>query len=260
MTAVMGVLNVTPDSFFDGGRWVDQEAAVERGVQMVAEGADIIDVGGESTRPGAEPVTDEEEARRVVPVVAELSQRLRGRARVSVDTRKRPVAEAALAAGASLLNDVSASLWPVAAEARCGWVAMHMRGSPSDMDRFAHYDDVVAEVKTFLSERAGLAAAAGVSEVWVDPGIGFAKTAAHNFAILARLAELVGLGWPLAIGVSRKRFTGLVALPGTEKALLSERFEGSLAAAVWAIAQGAALVRSHDVRATVGAAALAGAR
>ena len=154
MTLVMGVLNVTPDSFYDGGRWADQERAIARGCEMVEEWADVVDVGGESTRPGASPVPEGEELRRVVPVVRELARRLEGRARVSVDTRKRAVAEAALQAGATILNDVSASLWPVAAEAQAGWIAMHMRGEPSNMMSLAKYHDVVAEVRSFLVETA----------------------------------------------------------------------------------------------------------
>lgn len=258
--AVMGVLNVTPDSFFDGGRWLDQEAAVEHGLRLAEEGAAVIDVGGESTRPGAAPVGEPEELRRVVPVVAELARRLAGRARLSVDTRKRAVAEAAVVAGATMVNDVSASLWPVAAESGTAWVAMHMRGQPTTMASLAHYDDVVSEVRDFLLERARAAADGGVEEVWVDPGIGFAKTTAHNIALLGRLADLTSAGWPVLIGVSRKRFTGVLA-GGSEQAPapVAERLPGSLAAAVWAMAHGAAMVRVHDVKATVDAAKLVGA-
>jgi dihydropteroate synthase len=257
--AVMGVLNVTPDSFYDGGRWLDLEAAVRRGEEMAAEGATVIDVGGESTRPGAAPVPEAEELRRVVPVVSALSRRLAGRARVSVDTRKRVVAEAALEAGATMVNDVSARLWPVAAEGRAAWVAMHMRGEPSTMGSLAHYDDVVAEVREFLVGRAEEAAGAGVAEVWVDPGIGFAKTTAHNLALLARLSEITEVGWPVVVGASRKRFTGVLAGSEARPAPLRERLPGSLAVAVWALANGAAMVRTHDVKATVGAAVLVGA-
>jgi dihydropteroate synthase len=261
MTLVMGVLNVTPDSFYDGGQWEDSKAAVARGCEMVEEGADIVDVGGESTRPGAPPVPEDEELRRVVPVIEELARRLEGRARVSVDTRKRPVAEAALEAGATVLNDVSASLWPVAAQARAGWVAMHMRGEPSNMMSLASYSDVVSEVKAFLLERAGQAASDGVGEVWVDPGIGFAKTTAHNLALLAHLDELVATGWPVAVGLSRKRFVGAVsATSGAEPGPVEERLEGSLAGAVWAMVKGAAMVRVHDVKATANAAKIVGAK
>lgn len=261
MTLVMGVLNVTPDSFYDGGRWEDPEVAVDRGCEMVEQGADIVDVGGESTRPNAAPVGEPEELRRVVPVVKELALRLEGRARVSVDTRKRAVAQAALEAGATVLNDVSASLWPLAAEARAGWVVMHMRGDPTTMMSLARYDDVVSEVKAFLVDRAQQAAGDGVGEVWVDPGIGFAKTTSHNLALLARLGELVATGWPVAVGVSHKRFVGVVAAADADwPAPVEERLEGSLAATVWAMEKGAALVRVHDVKATADAVKLVGTK
>ena len=164
----MGVLNVTPDSFSDGGRWLDPDAAVAHGLALVAEGADVVDVGGESTRPGAEPVAEDEELRRVLPVIEALAPHVR----VSIDTRRAAVAEAAVAAGATLVNDVSASLWPVAAAAGpgVGWVAMHMQGEPRTMQQAPAYDDVVAEVRAFLVERAERARAAGVDEVWIDPG------------------------------------------------------------------------------------------
>lgn len=227
---------------------------------MARAGADVIDVGGESTRPGASPVAEKEEMRRVLPVVRELAQQLAGRARISVDTTKRAVAEAALEAGATILNDVSASLWPTAAEARAGWVAMHMRGRPSDMTSLTSYRDVVVEVKAFLVDRAERAAQAGVAEIWVDPGIGFAKTTVQNLAILAHLDEFVATGWPVAVGLSRKRFTGSVA-GGNDAAPApaSDRLEASLAGAVWAMQCGAAMVRVHDVKATADAAKLVGA-
>lgn len=239
----MGVVNVTPDSFSDGGRYLDHEAAVAHGLRLVAEGADVIDVGGESTRPGAEPVPDAEELDRVVPVVAALSPEVR----VSVDTRKVVVATAAIAAGATLVNDVSASLWPVAAAAGVGWVAMHMRGEPRTMQRDVHYDDVVSEVHRFLMARAEQAGAAGVGEVWVDPGIGFGKTAAHNLRLLRHLGKLVAAGHPVVVGASRKAFLGTL-LGG---APVDDRLEGSLAVAVWAASAGAAMVRAHDVAPTV---------
>jgi len=261
MALVMGVLNVTPDSFYDGALWVDEEAAVGRGCAMAAQGADVIDVGGESTRPGASEVAESEELRRVVPVVRDLARRLAGRARISVDTRKRAVAEAALDAGASILNDVSASLWAVAAEAGAGWVVMHMRGEPSNMTSFASYDDVVGEVKSFLVERAVKANEDGVAEIWVDPGIGFAKTTAHNLQLLAHLDEFVATGWPVAVGVSRKRFTGAIASGDDARPAPGEqRLEGSLAGAVWSLVNGAAMVRAHDVKATVDAAKLVGVK
>jgi dihydropteroate synthase len=238
----MGVLNVTPDSFSDGGRWLDAGAAVEQGLRMVEEGADIIDVGGESTRPGAEPVDAGEELRRVLPVVEALAPHTR----VSIDTRKAEVAEAALAAGATLLNDVSATLAPVARAAGAGWVAMHMRGEPRTMQEDPTYGDVVAEVKAFLVERAEQA---GVDEVWIDPGIGFGKTMEHNLTLLAHLDQLVETGYPVVVGTSRKAFLGKL----TGGAPADDRVEGSVATAAWALSQGARMVRVHDVAATVAA-------
>src|ERR1700722_1501191 len=173
---VMGVLNVTPDSFSDGGNFLDSDRAIEHGLELLAAGADVVDVGGESTRPGADPVSEDEELRRVLPVVAELSRKVR----VSVDTTKRSVALASIEAGATLVNDVSASLFDVAAESGAGWVAMHMQGVPRTMQSDPHYTDVVSEVHCFLLEKAAAAAAAGVTEIWLDPGIGFGKTAEHN--------------------------------------------------------------------------------
>ena len=183
----MGVLNITSDSFSDGGIYLDFEAAVRRGRQMVAEGADVVDVGGESTRPGATAVTADEELRRVVPVVEALA----GEVRVSIDTTKASVAHAALAAGATLLNDVSSSLAAVASEHGAGYVALHCKGTPADMQRDPHYDDVVSEVGEFLELRAADARAAGVGEVYVDPGIGFGKSVRHNLQLLAALPRLV---------------------------------------------------------------------
>ncbi|MGH9190507.1 MAG: dihydropteroate synthase [Acidimicrobiales bacterium] len=247
---VMGVLNVTPDSFSDGGRWFDPEAAVARGLEMVAEGADVVDVGGESTRPGAEPVEADEECRRVMPVVEALAQRVR----VSIDTRKAVVAEAAIGAGATLVNDVSASLSEVAADAGVGWVAMHMQGTPATMQRGPHYDDVVGEVGEFLAARAARARAQGVTEVWVDPGIGFGKTAAHSLALLRHLDLLVGRGFPVLVGTSRKSLLSRLE-PGVELGV-EDRAEASLATATWAMSRGAAMVRVHDVSAAVQAARL----
>jgi dihydropteroate synthase len=238
----MGVLNVTPDSFSDGGRYLDPDAAVAHGRRLVAEGADVVDVGGESTRPGAAPVDEREERARVVPVIEALAPEVR----VSVDTRHRAVAEAALGAGASLLNDVSASLHEVAAAAGAGWVAMHLQGEPATMQVAPRYHDVVSEVRSFLAERAARAREAGVREVWVDPGIGFGKTTVHNLALLRHLDELVADGAPVAVGTSRKRFLGEL----TGGADVGDRLEPSVATAVWALLQGAAMVRVHDVRAT----------
>ncbi|MGI9080409.1 MAG: dihydropteroate synthase [Acidimicrobiales bacterium] len=242
---VMGVLNVTPDSFFDGGRWFDTDAAVAHGLDLVAEGADVVDVGGESTRPGAEPVDEAEERRRVLPVIQALAPHVR----VSVDTRKAGVAEAAVAAGATLVNDVSASLWEVAAGAGVGWVAMHMKGEPATMQSDARYDDVVVEVRDTLAERARRARDGGVNEVWVDPGLGFAKTADHNLALLRHLRVLVDAGFPVMVGASRKSFLGQIT--GAPPDPADDRLEASLATAAWAMCQGAAMVRVHDVAATV---------
>ncbi|MEW6155487.1 MAG: dihydropteroate synthase [Actinomycetota bacterium] len=245
---VMGVLNVTPDSFSDGGRWSDPGAAVERGLEMAAQGADIVDVGGESTRPGAEPVSEQVERARVVGVVRSLAPHVR----VSVDTRRRSVAEAAVEAGATMVNDVSATLWPVAAEAGVAWVAMHMKGEPRTMQESPVYGDVAREVRLFLVERAAAAQAGGVKEVWVDPGIGFGKTLAHNLEVLGRLGELVAEGFPVVVGTSRKSFIGHL----TGGAPPDDRLEGSVATAVWAMTRGAAMVRAHDIPATVEAARL----
>jgi dihydropteroate synthase len=248
MTLVMGVLNVTPDSFSDGGKWFDHDAAIARGLEMVAQGADVVDVGGESTRPGAGPVSEAEERRRILPVVAALAPAVR----VSVDTRKASVAEAAIEAGATLINDVSSTLWPVAARARVGWIAMHMLGEPRTMQDAPHYDDVVTEVCDFLAERVRAAEAGGVEEIWVDPGIGFGKTMNHNLQLLHHLDRLVALGRPVLVATSRKAFIGrLAAGPGEPPAPIEERLAGSLATAVWAVAHGAATVRVHDVAETV---------
>jgi len=251
----MGILNVTPDSFSDGGSWFETGSAIRRGHEMIAEGADIVDVGGESSRPGAVEVPVDEELRRVVPVVEALSPHVR----VSVDTVKEPVAEAAVAAGATLVNDVSASLWPVAARLGVGWVAMHRKGTPASMQDDPRYDDVVAEVRDLLADRAAAARGAGVAEVWIDPGIGFGKTVDHNLELLARLGVLVATGHPVLVGTSRKAFLGkLAAGAGGAPLPPSERLPGSLATATWALRQGAGMVRVHDVAATVQAAVLVG--
>jgi dihydropteroate synthase len=244
---VMGVVNVTPDSFFDGGRYLETSAAIEHGRELVAAGADIVDVGGESTRPGAQPVELEEELRRVIPVVAALAPLCR----VSIDTMKPDVARAAMDAGASLLNDVTNTLAPVAAAAGAGLVVMHMRGTPATMQRDPRYDDVVAEVGGYLAAAARAAHDQGVEEVYVDPGIGFGKTVAHNLALLGALPELVEAGEPVLVGVSRKQFIGRISAPaGADPLPVDERFEGSLALAVYAMTCGVAVVRVHDVAPT----------
>jgi dihydropteroate synthase len=252
---VMGVLNVTPDSFSDGGRFLDQDRAVEHGLELIAAGADIIDVGGESTRPGAVRVAEREELRRVLPVIEALAPKVR----VSVDTTKPEVAAAAVVAGASLINDVSSSLWEIAADSGAGWVAMHRQGTPETMQDFPVYEDVVAEVRGFLTERAETAAAAGVTEIWIDPGIGFGKTKKHNLSLLRHLPELSAGGFPVVVGTSRKSFLGSIAAnPDGTPAPVGERLDASLATATWAMLAGASMVRVHDVAATSQAARLVG--
>lgn len=256
MTAVMGVLNVTPDSFSDGGRWLDPESAIAHGRRLVQEGADIVDVGGESTRPGASPVPADEELRRVLPVVEALAAEIT----VSIDTRKETVARAAVAAGASIINDVSASLWQVASDTGAGWVAMHMPADPTVMQQHAVYGDVVSEVLAFLVDRAETARSGGVDQVWIDPGIGFGKTAAHNLALLRHLDRFVASGWPVLIGTSRKSFLGTLT-PGPDGAPAppEDRIEPTVATTVWAMTRGVDVLRVHDVRPVAHAATLAAA-
>jgi dihydropteroate synthase len=252
----MGVLNVTPDSFSDGGRYLDHGSAIAHGRRLRAEGADVLDVGGESTRPRAEPVAVADELARVIPVIEALAPE----GRVSVDTRKPEVAEAAIQAGATLVNDVSASLDDVvAAHPGVGWVAMHMLGDPRTMQENPTYGDVVAEVGDFLVERAERGRQAGIEEVWIDPGIGFGKTTDHNLALLAHLDRLVASGFPVVVATSRKRFLGrlLADSDGVAEVGTDDRLEGSLATAAWSFAQGAGMVRAHEVAATVAAARLA---
>ena len=245
---IMGILNVTPDSFSDGGRFLSPDAAVKRALIMEKEGADIIDVGGESSRPGAEPVPVEEELRRVIPVL----ERLRGKLRIpiSIDTTKAEVAEAALRAGASIVNDISALRFDpamafVVAEFGAGLVLMHMLGTPKTMQQAPHYEDVVREVREFLAERALYAQSQGIPReaIAVDPGIGFGKTVEHNLELLRRLPELVELGFPVLVGPSRKSFIGAILGLGVE-----ERLEGTLAACAVAVVRGADILRVHDVR------------
>jgi dihydropteroate synthase len=244
---VMGVVNVTPDSFADGGRYLDRRAAVAHGLALVAEGADLLDVGGESTRPGATGVEEAVELDRVLPVIEELAAATD--VPVSVDTRKAAVARAALRAGAAIVNDVSAGrddpdLLGVAAEAGAPLVLMHMQGTPATMQDNPHYDDVLVEVEAFLQERCAAAEAAGVASdaLVVDPGIGFGKRDEHNYALLGGLARLTRLGHPLLVGTSRKGFIGrALDLP------VEERLEGTAATVVWAVERGARIVRVHDV-------------
>ena len=247
---LMGILNVTPDSFSDGGHFLDHEAAVAHGLQMAEAGADIIDIGGESTRPGAEPVPADVELARVAPVVAAL--RARCGAALSVDTTKASVARAALEAGAHIVNDVSAcTADPAMVDAlrttgAC-IVLMHCRGTPKTMQDAPVYADVVAEVRDYLSERAAALAAAGVAaeRIAVDPGIGFGKTLEHNMRLLGRLEAIVALGRPVVVGLSRKCMVG--TLTGRP---VGDRLAGSLAGLVWCALRGAAVLRVHDVAAS----------
>jgi len=245
---LMGVVNVTPDSFSDGGRYLDAEAAIAHGEELLGDGAEILDVGGESTRPGAEPVAEAEELRRVVPVVEALA----GKGAVSVDTSKAAVAEAAIASGASIVNDVTAlrgdpAMAPLCAERGVDVVLMHMLGDPRSMQDSPSYDDVVDDVKAFLLGRLRVAVDAGIEEgrVWLDPGIGFGKTLDHNLELLRRLGELRELGRPLVIGASRKSFIGKVDGSGVD-----DRIGGSIASSALAAVEGADVLRVHDVTET----------
>jgi dihydropteroate synthase len=250
---VMGVINATPDSFSDGGRFADPSAALAHARRLIADGADMLDIGGESTRPGAKPVGEAEEIARVVPVIEAL--RAETDLPISVDTMKPAVARAAIAAGANIWNDVTAlrgapESQQAAAELGCGVVLMHMQGEPAAMQAAPRYDDVVAEVTDFLLQRAEAAMAAGVprERIWLDPGIGFGKhMTQHNLPLLAGLDRLVALGFPVLLGVSRKSFIG--ALDGGRPA--DQRLGGSIAAALAGASAGVAAVRVHDVRETV---------
>lgn len=258
---VLGVLNVTPDSFSDGGRYTDLDAAVRHGVRMYREGAALIDVGGESTRPGADRVDAETEAARVLPVIRRLAAE---GVPMSIDTCRASVAAAALAAGASVINDVSGGLADpdmarVAADAGCPWILMHWRGHSKRMQDLAVYGDVVADVKAELSERIAAALDAGVSPeaIIIDPGLGFAKRPEHNWQLSARLPELVELGYPVLFGASRKSYLGaLLADPDGTPRPTHEREAATVATSVLAVAAGAWGVRVHDVRATVDALAV----
>ncbi len=260
---IMGIVNVTPDSFSDGGLFLDADAAVAQGRRLAAEGAAILDVGGESTRPGAAPVDAEEELRRVLPVIERLAED--EAARISIDTTKLEVARAAVAAGATLVNDVSAfrfapELAGFVADAGVDCCLMHMLGEPRTMQADPRYDDVVDDVRAFLEQRLAFAVAEGVAEerVWLDPGIGFGKTVEHNLELLRRLDEIVAIGRPVVIGTSRKSFLGKLVGDRPE----GERLPGTIATNVLALERGATIFRVHDVAPlvdalTVAAAALA---
>lgn len=243
----MGILNTTPDSFSDGGQFGSLNKAVERALEMIDEGADMIDIGGESTRPGAQPVSAAEEVERTVPIIEKL--RTQSDCLISIDTQKAEVAHAALAVGADVINDVSALNDPqmarVAAETGAGLVLMHMRGTPATMQNDPRYGDVVSSVRTFLEERVAFAVSQGVlpAQIALDPGIGFGKTDEHNLALLNGIGELAATGRPVLIGVSRKSLLG--RLLGRE---VDERLAGSLAAAVFAVMRGASILRVHDVK------------
>jgi dihydropteroate synthase len=255
---VMGVLNVTPDSFSDGGRFTALEPALAQALRMAGDGADILDIGGESTRPGAQPVCEAEEIARVVPLIRGV--RTANAVPISIDTMKPAVARAAVTAGATMWNDVTAlrhapDSADVAAELGCEVVLMHMQGEPRTMQAAPCYGNVVAEVADFLAARAEAAMAAGVERerIWLDPGIGFGKTTAHNLALLAHLDRFVRLGFPVLVGASRKAFIRAVD-PSAETP--DDRLGGSLAAALCAARAGAAMIRVHDVRETVQALAV----
>lgn len=250
---VMGVVNATPDSFSDGGRFLEPEAALRHARRLVAEGVDILDIGGESTRPGAEPVDESEEIARTVPLIAAI--RAESAIPISIDTMKPDVARAAVAAGATMWNDVSALRFSpdapaIAAGLGCEVVLMHMLGEPRTMQQDPRYDDVVAEVEAFLLERAAVAEAAGVDrgKIWLDPGIGFGKTVEHNLALLRALPRLCGHGYRVLLGASRKRFIAALDPSATDAA---DRLGGSLAAHLHGARAGVAAVRVHDVRETV---------
>jgi dihydropteroate synthase len=249
---IVGILNVTPDSFSDGGDFLNPEAAAEHAATMLDEGADVLDVGGESTRPGSDPVSQEEEIRRVVPVLERILS-VRPEAVISIDTYRAGTATAAIEAGASLVNDVTAlrgdprMVYVIEEAAACQVILMHMQGEPKTMQRGPHYKDVLDEVKVFLESRAEHAIAAGVrsEDIIVDPGIGFGKNLDHNLALLRNLGAIADLGFPLLVGASRKRFIG--SITGVEEA--AERVFGTVATTVLSYEKGATLFRVHDVRA-----------
>ena len=253
----MGVVNVTPDSFFNGGLYFEPARAIERALALAAEGADIIDIGGESSKPGSNPIPAKEEKKRILPVVEVLKQK--NDVLISVDTTKADVAEAALAAGADIINDISAGrfdprMLPLAARSGAGLILMHMKGTPRTMQIAPHYDDVLGEVRAFLKERLEAAEACGVprESILLDPGIGFGKKLEHNLALLNNLGALADLDRPLLVGISRKSFIGKIL-----KLEAPDRLEGTIAAAVVSILHGASLLRVHDLQAVKRAVAVA---
>lgn len=258
-TRIMGVLNVTPDSFSDGGDYLDPEAAIARAWKMAQDGAHVIDVGGESSRPGSDPVAADEEMRRVIPVIRAIAGSGGPGLPVSIDTTKASVADAAISAGASIINDISgmtfdADMPRVAAQYGVAVIIMHMRGNPKTMQQDLHYDDLLGEIERFFQERIEAAVAAGVREdlIMIDPGIGFGKTVEHNLEIIRELGKFRSFGRPVVLGPSRKAFIGkILDLP------VQERLEGTLAAVVMGMANGADMVRVHDVRAAARAARVA---
>jgi len=243
-TLICGIINITPDSFSDGGKWVSKEAAIAQALALEAQGADMLDIGGESSRPGSAPVPLEEEKRRVLPVLESLAGRVR--IPVSVDTCKPEMAVLALKAGADIINDITGFRDPAMAAAvaagGAGAIIMHMQGEPRTMQAAPFYTDVVAEVKSFLGAQAAELARAGVKDIMLDPGIGFGKTLEHNLALIARLGEIRALGYPVFLGVSRKKFINTLA--GGEP---QERLSGTIAACVAGAAAGADIIRVHDV-------------
>ena len=250
---LMGIVNVTPDSFSDGGRFFEPRSAVERALRLIEEGADIIDIGGESTRPNARPVSEEEELRRVLPVIRELAQEKRIGVPISIDTMKPAVAHAAVESGASIINDIAANredgeMGKIVRDTGAAYVLMHMQGTPQTMQQNPVYDDVVMDVGTFFSERLNRLRAAGVAseQVILDPGNGYGKTCEHNLELLAGVGQFRTHQRPLLIGVSRKAFIAKVTGAGEAEA----RLAGSLACACAAIAAGAQIIRTHDVAAT----------
>jgi dihydropteroate synthase len=255
---VMGVVNVTPDSFSDGGKFMDPHAAVTRGLELAAQGAEILDIGGESTRPGATSVEEKEELRRVIPVIETLAAATQ--VPLSIDTMKPAVARAALQTGASIVNDVAAAqrdrdeMWQIVAEFRAGYVCMHAQGTPQTMQQNPRYDDVVREVGEFFRGRLDALVTGGVApeQVVFDPGMGFGKTADHNLALLAHLRRFTTLRRPLMVGVSRKSFLGTITGAGA-----NERLPASLACAILAVESGARIIRAHDVLETVRAVRMA---